>query len=299
MVPKVENYVAAQIFSPNLFKIKHQVEEQQVVEYVVKMQEVGFLITILQLRLKVALITQDRVTPFTNGILGPGWLRWFKKRHHELSLRLAQGLDAKRARSLCPDNVKTFYSNLRSLYDKYEYSPSRIWNCGESGVQAGQNGGAYVLARQGCRSVHQVILDEREWMTVLTCINANGQSVPNFYIFIGKRFRRNYVVHCEYGATMAKKAWMTAFLFSAWLDHFILALKRLGKISPSCPHLLIMDGHSSCVTIDVVRKAKAVGLHLLTLSSHCSHAMQPLDISVFKPFKSAFRVYKDIWTIQN
>jgi hypothetical protein len=90
--------------------------------------------TILQLRLKVALITQDRMTPFTNGIPGPRWLRWFKKRHPELSLRLAQGLDAKRARSLCPDNVKMFYSNLRSLYDKYEYSPSRIWNCDESGV---------------------------------------------------------------------------------------------------------------------------------------------------------------------
>jgi hypothetical protein len=278
-----------------------QVEEQHVVEYVVKMQEVGFPMTILQLRLKVALITQDRVTPFTNGIPGPRWLRWFKKRHPELSLRLAQGLDAKRGHSLCPDNVKTFYSNLRSLYDKYEYSPSRIWNCDESGVQAGQNGGAYVLARQGCRSVHQVITDKHEWMTVLTCINANGQSVPNFYIFRGKRFRRNYVVHCEHGATMAmsKKAWMTAFLFSAWLDHFILALKRLGKISPSCLHLLIMDGHSSHVTIDVVCKAKAIGLHLLTVPLHCSHAMQPLDVSVFKPFKSAFRVYRDIWTIQN
>jgi hypothetical protein len=125
--------------------------------------------------------------------------------------------------------------------------------------------------------------------------------MPNFYIFRGKRFRRNYVVHCEHGATMAmnKKAWMTAFLFSAWLDHFILALKRLGEISPSCPDLLIMDGHSIHVTIDVVRKAKAVGLHLLTLPSHYSHAMQPLDVSVFKPFKLAFRVYMDIWTVQN
>jgi hypothetical protein len=98
---------------------------------------------------------------------------------------------------------------------------------------------------------------------------------------------------------MSKKAWMTTFLFSAWIDHFIQALRGLGGISPSNPHLLIFDGQSSHVTIDVVHKAREVGLHLLPLPSHCSHAMQPLDVSIFKPFKSAFRIYRDIWTIQN
>jgi hypothetical protein len=37
----------------------------------------------------------------------------------------------------------------------------------------------------------------------------------------------------------------------------------------------------------------------LILPSHCSHAMQPLDVVVFKPFKGAFRVYRDAWTLQN
>ena len=38
-----------------------------------------------------------------------------------LFLRLVQGLDAKRARSLCPENVQIFYGNLKSLYKKYNY----------------------------------------------------------------------------------------------------------------------------------------------------------------------------------
>lgn len=45
--------------------------------------------------------------------------------------------------------------------------------------------------------------DKGEWLTVLTCINAVGQSIPSFYIFCGKRFWRNYKKHCEEGATMA------------------------------------------------------------------------------------------------
>jgi hypothetical protein len=98
---------------------------------------------------------------------------------------------------------------------------------------------------------------------------------------------------------MSKKAWMTAWLFTAWIDHFILALKNQSSLSPAYPHLLIMDGHSSHVTIDVVEKEKVVGLHLLMLPSHCSHAMQPLDVAIFKPFKSVFRVHQDAWTLQN
>jgi hypothetical protein len=93
-----------------------EVEEQELVQYVLAMQELGFPLTILQLKLKVAIMTQGRDTPFTDGILGTSWLCWFKRRHAELSLRLAQDLDAKRARSLCADNVRTFYENLTSLY---------------------------------------------------------------------------------------------------------------------------------------------------------------------------------------
>jgi len=38
-----------------------------------------------------------------------------------------------------------------------------------------------------------------------------------------------------------------------------------------------------------------VGIDLLTLPSHTSHALQPLDVSCFRSFKLAFRIYKDIW----
>jgi hypothetical protein len=98
---------------------------------------------------------------------------------------------------------------------------------------------------------------------------------------------------------MSTKAWMTASLFSTWIDHFILALENHNNVSLTSHHLLIMDGHNSHVTIEVMHRAHAEGLHLLTLPSHCSHAMQPLDVAVFKPFKGAFCVYCDAWTTQN
>jgi hypothetical protein len=71
------------------------------------------------------IVTQGRETPFTNGVPGIGWLRWFRKRYPELSVRLAQGLDVS---SLCAVNVSSFYEDLSSLYTKYQYSPLQIWN---------------------------------------------------------------------------------------------------------------------------------------------------------------------------
>ena len=158
------------------------------------------------------------------------------------------------------------------------------------------------MARTGARNMHQVIPDEWEWLTVLTYINASSETIPNFYIFRSKRFRKKYIQFCKQGVTMAmsKIAWMIVCLFSTWLNHFILALRKQSSISMSSPHLLILDGHSSHdVTFDVVGKARAVGLHLLMLPSHCSYIVQPLDVAIFKRFKAAFRVYWDAWMLEN
>ena len=72
-----------------------------------------------------------------------------------------------------------------------------------------------------------------------------------------------------------------------------------GDISPQNRHLLILDGYNSHITLDVVREASAAGLDLLTLSAHTSHTLQPLDKSVFKPFKQHFREYRDFWSSRN
>ena len=52
--------------------------------------------------------------------------------------------------------------------------------------------------------------------------------------------------------------------------------------------LLVLDGHGSHITIDVIEYARANDIYLLCLPSHTSHILQPLDIGVFKPFKSFF-----------
>lgn len=118
----------------------------------------------------------------------------------------------------------------------------------------------YVLARFESYSVYQVILDERKLMTMLTCINVASQSIQGFYIFYGKCIRRKYIQLCKDGArmTMPNKAWMTTCLFSSWMDYYILALKTQSDISTSSPSLLIIGGHISHITLNIVCKAREI-----------------------------------------
>lgn len=63
---------------------------------------------------------------------------------------------------------------------------------------------------------------------------------------------------------MQSNGWMTDYLCSAWMDHFILRRLVLGKMNPSTHcHLMILDSHNSPVTVEVVKKATEARLVLI------------------------------------
>ena len=128
--------------------ILNQEEEKALETYMLQMADYGHPLTTEQLRLKVTLLTQERVIVFTNGIFGIRWLHWFQKRHPHLTRRQSQELQFSRVKGLCAKNVATFYENLQQLYEKYEYPPENIWNCDESGAQAGKSGGGRVWCKK-------------------------------------------------------------------------------------------------------------------------------------------------------
>jgi hypothetical protein len=48
-------------------------------------------------------------------------------------------------------------------------------------------------------------------------------------------------------------------------------------------HLLILDGHGSHVTFEVIEQVNEFGLDMIPLPSHTSHAFQLVDVACFKP----------------
>ena len=67
---------------------------------------------------------------------------------------------------------------------------------------------------------------------------------------------------------------------------FYWDFKKTTRIDEKNMHLLVLDGHNSHVTLEVVKSTMNYGLDIISLPSRISHALQPLDVNCFKSFKS-------------
>ena len=207
--------------------------------------------------------------------------------------------DTPRVRSSKSKSCESYYSYW--ILFKFAYPPSHICNVDESGCNASKSELAKVLAKKEVKNVHAQIPSEKEWLSVLTSINVAGGSTPHFFIFKGKKRLKDYIHLCRASSTMVmqEKRCVTSYLFSRWMDHFIEQLEELGDLSPTNKHLILLDGYKSHVTLGVIQKAKKHGIDLVSLPSQTSHALQPLDVACFKPFKGTFKVYRNKWMIEN
>lgn len=62
---------------------------------------------------------------------------------------------------------------------------------------------------------------------------------------------------------------------------------------------MILDNHDSHLSIDALDYAKDNGIVMLTIPPHCSHKVQPLDCTVFGPFKKYYSSAIKSWLVDN
>ena len=126
-----------------------------------------------------------------------------------------------------------------------------------------------------------------ETTTMLGFVSATGNQIPPVFIFPRTKFlpsmTRNSPVGCLGIAHLS--GWMNAATFLISLQHFV----KHTNSSVTNKQLLILDNHSSHLELECINYAKANGIEILTFPSHCSHRLQPLDVSVYGPFKSALK----------
>nr|CAI5826562.1 unnamed protein product [Callosobruchus analis] len=78
--------------------------------------------------------------------------------------------------------------------------------------------------------------------------------------------------------------WSNEALLVMFMKHFI----KFARPSKERPVIILMDNHESHISVPAIRLAKENGVILVTLHPHTSNKMQPLDKSVFGPFKTYF-----------
>ena len=81
------------------------------------------------------------------------------------------------------------------------------------------------------------------------------------------------------------KGWINENIFVDWLKHFIYH----SKSSLDNVVLLILDNHNSHATLESYELCRKNGVIMLSLPPHCSHRMQPLDVTFYSTLKAAFK----------
>lgn len=88
-----------------------------------------------------------------------------------------------------------------------------------------------------------------------------------------------------------KSGWMTCENFIHVLKHVV----KNARCSFENKILLILDNHESHVSIESIEYCRSNGIVLLTLPPHTSNKTQPLDRTVFGPFKQFYNQGADAW----
>lgn len=132
--------------------------------------------------------------------------------------------------------------------------------------------------------MYGITQDSKELITTLCAANAAGDVIPPMHIFSGVRFKSNPLEGSVGNAYMGRSpnGWISIELFYGWLaNHFAKWVKHW-------PVVLLVDGHSAHIDLEVSKFCRDNNIHLYCLPAHTSHLTQPLDVGFFKALKTSW-----------
>ncbi len=259
-------------------------EEKELVDFLVNCSKMGYCKTRAEVLRIVEAVMKKKGRLLGDHHISQGWWCRFRERWPEISLRKGDSFSTAREKMTSREVFKNYFDLLQETLDKYNLKdkPSQIYNCDESGMPL-EHKPPRIVSAKGTKKVRQISSGNKTQITILGCCNAAGQAIPPMVVFSGKRFNhelsKGEVPGTLYG--MSDSGWMDQELFATWFsNHF------LQHAVTSRPLLLMLDGHSSHYTLDLIQSAKDNDVVIFCLPPHTTADSQPLDTSCFGPLKA-------------
>ncbi|KAJ3534004.1 hypothetical protein NM208_g7730 [Fusarium decemcellulare] len=268
--PKLSLRRAAQIYNVNYWKLRRRqqgiqsqrdtipksrklsdLEEQIIVQFILDLDSRGFPSRLRFVEEMANSLLADRdASP-----VGKRWAHNFVKRQPELKTRLFRKYDYQRAKCEDPAIIRNWFTLVANTIAKYGIRSDDIWNFDETGFLMGMIATEMVVTGSERRSKPKSVQPgNREWITVIQAINAEGQSIAPFIIGAGQYHLANWYRECDLPSdwviATSQNGWTDNQLGLEWLKHFD---RSTAKRSVGRYRLLILDGHESHHSADFER----------------------------------------------
>ncbi|KAJ2965757.1 hypothetical protein NUW54_g14012 [Trametes sanguinea] len=165
----------------------------------------------------------------------------------------------------------------------------------EKGMQRGGKGqikhNKYLVPR-GQRTNYKLHSSDLQLITIIECVCADGSAIQPTFIFGGKDFNSDMFegIHPDVCVAHSPSGWTQNTICVEWFKRSFIPQTNARRVSEA-PILLILDGHRSHVTIEMINLAIENNIHIFLFPPHTTHRLQPLDVGVFNALQSAWHIH--------
>jgi hypothetical protein len=220
----------------------------------------------------------------------PTWLRGFAA-SLDIQVKPPQTLEYARRHGCNVSAIRFFFVNFADVMDR---APELILNCDETHVSSRRK--FKVLVPDGALPL-QELEEKMPHFSAMCTISASGARfrpmiiLPNLVKLPEDLFR--YTSNVYFASTPT--GWMTQPCFLIYAHYLFCELHAYIEELPDNlrgkPMLLILDGHPSRWSFEVMMVLRSAGLDVLVLPAHCTHLLQPFDVCVASPVKAALVLF--------
>ncbi|RXW15028.1 hypothetical protein EST38_g10826 [Candolleomyces aberdarensis] len=266
-------------------------EEDELVAFALACSDQGFPLTHKQLEEHALELCQAKYGEDFND-MGHNWTDRFLIRHDkQLKACWSHALDNQRAQCTNPITKKDYFEKLKAILDGEEgeepIMPECIYGVDETGIQTGVGQREQVLGQKTTKVQQQQRSGNRENITVIVTICADGASLPPAVIFKGKLYQTSWKQNNPLNASLgySDKGWTDGEIGVEWIKQFDAQTREKAN---GRRRLLLVDGHNSHYTLGFLQYARDNRIEVLCYPSHSTHLFQGLDIIIFSPLKKAW-----------
>ncbi len=222
--------------------------------------------------------------------VGVNWPQKFLKRHPQIKTVYVPPLDKERAMAQDHDILAGWFNLFQSLKKEHGIEIEDIYNMDEKGFMQGVIAKLRVMIFKYEKKAHMTQCGNREWVSLIECISMDGRVLKPWIIFKGKLQQKAWYEMLKEGhIALSENGWTDNELSLAWIQKCFDPETKIGQKGEY--RMLLIDGHASHITTQVIDYCVSQKIILLCLPAHTTHLLQPLDVGVFAPLATAYKTH--------